>query len=273
MPNQIKNLLLIASGKGGVGKSTVAVNLALALARSGKRVGLLDADVYGPSIPTLLGKAGRPQSPDGKTIVPVERHGIKAISMGYLVDRDTAMMWRGPMLAGAVTQFVNDVAWGELDYLIFDLPPGTGDIQLTLAQKFQVTGALLVTTPQDVAMADVVRAKSMFDKTRVEVLGLIENMSFFVCSNCDARHEIFSHGGGARGAVAMNVPFLGAIPIEPGIGLAGDLGEALDERAPTSASWRAFVQLASRVETLIEEQAKRRGLEKKGRGALNIVRS
>jgi ATP-binding protein involved in chromosome partitioning len=250
----IKNLILVGSGKGGVGKSTVAVHLALGLAQQGLRVGLLDADIYGPSIPTLLGPAVKPSSPDGKHILPVEKFGIKLMSMGYLVDPEAAMVWRGPMLAGAVTQFVSDVQWGELDYLIFDLPPGTGDVQLSLAQKFKVTGAVLVTTPQAVALADVVRAKAMFDRVRIPMLGLIENMSYFMCPSCDSRHEIFDHGGGERAAVRLGVPFLGRIPLEPKLRQSGDAGLPLFEAAPDSATAASFLQLATDLHQRVEAQ-------------------
>jgi len=196
--NKIKHTLLIASGKGGVGKSTVSTNMALALVKMGYKTGLLDADIYGPSMPTMLGNAERPGSDDGKKIIAIERFGLRIMSMGYMVDPSVPMIWRGPMLAGAVTQFYNDVTWGELDFLIVDLPPGTGDIQLTLAQKVKVSGSVLVTTPQDVALVDVVRAKAMFDKVRVRSLGLIENMSYFICDACDKRHHIFGSGGGGE---------------------------------------------------------------------------
>jgi ATP-binding protein involved in chromosome partitioning len=260
MFEEIKNLILVASGKGGVGKSTVATNLALALARQGLATGLLDADIYGPSIPTLLGPATKPGTSDGKRLLPVEKYGLKLMSMGYLVDPDAAMIWRGPMLAGAVTQFVSDVDWGALDYLIFDLPPGTGDIQLSLAQKFKVTGALLVTTPQDVAVADVVRAKAMFDKVRINVLGLIENMSYFVCPSCSVQHDIFSSGGGEKAAAKLGVDFLGGIPLEPAVRQCGDAGTPLFEVAPDSLSAQAFVRLAKnlteRVDGLNATQAR-----------------
>jgi ATP-binding protein involved in chromosome partitioning len=272
MSSDIKHLILVASGKGGVGKSTVAVNLALSLKDQGHTVGLLDADIYGPSIPTLLGPSQKPGSPDGKRIVPVQKHGLKLMSMGYLVDQDTAMIWRGPMLAGAVAQFVSDVDWGTLDYLIFDLPPGTGDIQLTLSQKFKVTGAVLVTTPQVVAVADVVRAKSMFDRVRIPTLGLIENMSYFVCDGCDKRHEIFSTGGGERAAESLGVAFLGRVPLEPSVREAGDAGVPLSERAPHSASQQAFTALATDLHTRVTAHAAAEAAKAKPRG-LPIVRT
>lgn len=273
MAERIKHMILVASGKGGVGKSTVATNLALALARKGFATGLLDADIYGPSIPTLLGPAAKPGSTDGKHIIPVEKFGLKLMSMGYLVDPETAMVWRGPMLAGAVTQFVQDVTWGNLDYLVLDLPPGTGDIQLSLAQKFKVDGAVLVTTPQTVALADVVRAKSMFDRVRIPCLGLIENMSYFICDNCDARHEIFSHAGGEQLCKELDVAFLGRIPLEPAVRKAGDQGRPLLDVAPESQSAQAFLDLAQAVHKAVETQAAARRKAQGHRHALPILRS
>ena len=273
MFGEIKNLILVASGKGGVGKSTVAVHLAYALAQAGQAVGLLDADIYGPSLPTLLGPVPKPASPDGKRILPAEKFGLKLMSMGYLVDPNAAMVWRGPMLAGAVAQFVSDVDWGQLDCLIVDLPPGTGDVQLTLAQKFKVTGAILVTTPQVVALADVIRAKAMFDKVRIPVLGLVENMSYFICSSCDARHEIFDHGGGERAAVRVGTPFLGRIPLEPAIRICGDTGEPLQVAAPDSATARAFGDLGSAVMARLEAHRATLRQATGGRQGLPIVRS
>lgn len=273
MFGEIKNLILVASGKGGVGKSTVATNLALALAQMGHATGLLDADIYGPSIPTLLGPAAKPGSTDGKRIRPVEKFGIKLMSMGYLVDPGAAMIWRGPMLAGAVTQFVSDVDWGKLDYLIFDLPPGTGDIQLSLAQKYKVTGALLVTTPQNVALADVVRAKAMFDKVQINTLGLVENMSYFICDKCDARHEIFSYGGGEKAAVQLGVSFMGRIPLEPKVRECGDAGEPLLTAAPNSQSTRAFQELAAKLHADVDAQNRDHARAQSRQRALPIIRS
>jgi ATP-binding protein involved in chromosome partitioning len=266
-------MILVGSGKGGVGKSTVATNLALALAAKGLATGLLDADIYGPSIPTLLGPAAKPSSADGKRITPVEKFGLKLMSMGYLVDPNAAMVWRGPMLAGAVTQFVNDVDWGSLDYLVLDLPPGTGDIQLSLAQKFKVDGAVLVTTPQDVALADVVRAKAMFDRVRIPCLGLVENMSYFVCTHCDTRHEIFSHGGGEHACESLDVPFLGAVPLEIDVRQAGDAGVPLQQRAPNSLSAKAFATMADKLHDAVLAQAATRQKATAHRGALPIIRN
>lgn len=270
MTNKIKNLVLIASGKGGVGKSTVATNVALALSHLGHRTGLLDADIYGPSIPTMLGSAARPSSPDGKTIVPVEKYGLKLMSMGYMVDPDVAMVWRGPMLAGAVTQFINDVDWGELDYLVFDLPPGTGDIQLSLAQKIKVTGSLLVTTPQDVALADVYRAKSMFDRVRIPVTGIVENMSYFVGDD-GKRYDIFGTGGGQKAAEDLGVPLMGQIPIEPKVRACGDTGEPIIQAAPDADSSNAFRELAKRLVAAIDAKNAEDTEKPKGRGLLKIV--
>lgn len=239
----VKNVLLVASGKGGVGKSTVAANLAVALAQSGARVGLLDADVYGPSVPMMFGVDERPSSPDGTKIVPLVRHGVSLMSVGFFVAPSQAMVWRGPVLHSTITQFVRDVVWGELDYLLVDLPPGTGDVQLSIAQQLQVTGAVLVTTPQDVALADVVRAKAMFDQVKIPVLGVIENMSYFICGTCDTRHEIFSHGGGKQAAETLHVPFLGELPLVPSVREAGDLGLPVVARAPESPVARAFQEV------------------------------
>jgi ATP-binding protein involved in chromosome partitioning len=243
----VKNAILIASGKGGVGKSTVATNVACALAEAGARTGLFDADIYGPSLPTMLGTTERPQSSDGRTLDPVKVRGLRTMSIGYLVDLSTAMIWRGPMVHGAVNQFLRDVNWGELDYLIIDLPPGTGDVQLTLSQKIKPVGAVLVSTPQDVALADVVRAKGMFDTVEIPTLGVVENMSYFRCPSCAARHEIFSTGGGRRMAEKLGIAFLGAIPLEVGIREAGDAGLPVVWREPGAPCALAFKALASQI--------------------------
>lgn len=271
MPGKIKHLILVASGKGGVGKSTVATNLALTLAHLGKRTGLLDADMYGPSIPTMFGSSERPGSSDGKKILPVEKYGLKLMSMGYMIEPDQAVVWRGPMLAGAVTQFVNDVEWGDLDYLVFDLPPGTGDIQLSLAQKFEVTGSVLVTTPQTVALADVYRAKAMFDKVRIPVIGLIENMSYFVADD-GKEYDIFGRGGGEKAAREMGLELLGQIPIEPKIRECGDEGEPIVQRAPDSASSQVFVNIARRLDMKLAELEADKAAANQGKGLLNIIR-
>lgn len=252
MQSNIKNFILVASGKGGVGKSTVATNLAMALARSGHATGLLDADIYGPSIPTMMGRTESPRAGDDKMIVPPMKFGVKLMSMGYLVDPSQAMVWRGPMLAGAATQLVQDVAWGELDYLIVDLPPGTGDVQLTFAQKFKVTGAVLVTTPQKVALVDVVRAKTMFDKVRIRTLGLVENMSYFLCPDNGKRYDIFGYGGGEATARELGVEFLGRVPIEPTVRECGDAGEPVVSAFPQSESGKSFTAIGAELTRLVE---------------------
>jgi ATP-binding protein involved in chromosome partitioning len=219
----VKNTIAVASGKGGVGKSTVAVNLAVALALDGAKVGLIDADVYGPSIPMMLGVREKPRMVNGK-MQALESYGVRLMSIGFFVDPSDAMIWRGPMASGAVRQFLTDVEWGELDYLVFDLPPGTGDIQLTLVQTIPLTGAVIVTTPQDVSLIDVRKGLKMFEKVNVPVFGIIENMSYYVCSNCGHREEIFAHGGGRRTAEDLGIPFLGEIPIYTSIRISGDKG-------------------------------------------------
>lgn len=242
----VKNLILLASGKGGVGKSTVATNVAAALADRGAQVGLLDADIYGPSIPTMLGTDERPEV-SGQRLVPIHRHGLRLMSIGFIVQAQDAMVWRGPMLVQALTQFMRDVDWGELDYLIIDMPPGTGDVQLTIAQSVKVSGAVLVSTPQDVALADVVRGKAMFDKTDIPTLGVVENMSYFVCGSCDARHEIFSSGGARRLAEKMDLPVLGEVPLDPEIRLASDSGKPVVLTHPHSASAQALFSVADQI--------------------------
>jgi ATP-binding protein involved in chromosome partitioning len=249
---RIRNIIAIGSGKGGVGKSTTSANLAVALADLGLRVGLLDADIYGPSIPTMLGLSGRPDSPDGKSIVPMRAHGIETMSIGFLVEQDTPMIWRGPMATSALTQLLSETRWGGddgdgLDILIVDLPPGTGDIQLTLAQKIPVAGAVIVTTPQDVATLDARKALKMFEKVHVPVLGLIENMAQHVCSNCGHIEHLFGNGGGERMAVQYGVPLLGSLPLEIAIREQGDAGTPLVRAAPASAAAEAFRELARRL--------------------------
>ena len=220
----VDRILAIASGKGGVGKSTVSSNLAVALAREGRRVGLLDADIYGPSQPRMMGVNKRPGSPDGKTIIPLQAHGVTMMSIGLMMDPDKAVVWRGPMLMGALQQMLGQVQWGLLDVLIVDLPPGTGDVQLTLCQKTHLTGAIVVSTPQDVALLDARKAIDMFNTLKTPVLGLIENMSTYICPNCGHEAHIFGHGGVQTEAARIGVPFLGALPLDLDTRLAGDAG-------------------------------------------------
>lgn len=220
----VDRILAVASGKGGVGKSTVSSNLAVALAKAGRRVGLLDADIYGPSQPRMMGLSARPSSPDGKTIIPLKAHGVTMMSIGLMLDPDQAVVWRGPMLMGALQQMLGQVQWGDLDVLIVDLPPGTGDVQLTLSQKAEVTGAIVVSTPQDVALLDARKALNMFEKTSVPVVGMIENMSTYVCPNCGHEEHLFGHGGAKADAERLGIPFLGEIPLALEVRVAGDSG-------------------------------------------------
>ena len=241
---RVRNVIAVGSGKGGVGKSTTAVNLALALAAEGARVGLLDADVYGPSIPAMLGLSGRPDSPDNKSIEPMRAFGVEAMSIGLLVDQDTPMIWRGPMATSALMQLFNDTLWGDLDYLLIDLPPGTGDIQVTLAQKIPVAGAVIVTTPQDIATLDAKKALKMFEKVEVPVLGIVENMAVHTCSNCGHVEHLFGQGGGERMAAQYGVPLLGSLPLDIAIREQGDAGQPVVVAAPDSAVAQAYRQTA-----------------------------
>ena len=241
----VDRILAIASGKGGVGKSTVSSNLAVALARQGRRVGLLDADIYGPSQPRMMGVSKRPASPDGKIIIPLQAHGVTMMSIGLMLKENEAVVWRGPMLMGALQQLLGQVAWGELDVLIVDLPPGTGDVQLTLCQKTHVTGALIVSTPQDVALLDARRAIDMFGKLKTPILGLIENMSTYVCPNCGHEAHIFGHGGVAAEAAKLGAPFLGEIPLSLDVRLAGDAGTPIATGSGPVAE--AYAQIARRL--------------------------
>ncbi len=243
----IRNVIAVGSGKGGVGKSTTAVNLAAALMQEGLRVGVLDADIYGPSIPAMLGISGKPDSPDGKTIDPMRGHGLEAMSIGVLVEQDTPMIWRGPMATSALMQLFNDTRWGDLDVLVVDLPPGTGDIQLTLAQKIPVTGAVVVTTPQDIATLDAKKALKMFEKVDVPVLGLVENMAVHVCSNCGHAEHVFGEGGGAKMAAQYGVPMLGALPLDIRIREHGDSGMPVVLAEPASAVAEAYWAAARRL--------------------------
>jgi len=254
---RIRNIIAVGSGKGGVGKSTVAANLALALAADGARVGILDADIYGPSMPMMLGLSRRPDSPDGKTIMPLSAHGIEMMSIGLLVDQDTPMIWRGPMVTSALMQLLNDTAWGgegKLDYLVMDLPPGTGDIQLTLAQKIPVAGAVIVTTPQNIATLDAKKALKMFDKVNVTVLGLVENMAQHVCSNCGHIEHLFGHGGGEAMAAQYGVPLLGSLPLEIGIREQGDAGAPIVIARPDSIATQSCHALARNLVHMLEQQ-------------------
>jgi ATP-binding protein involved in chromosome partitioning len=242
----VKNIVAVGSGKGGVGKSTVTVNLAVALANAGARVGLLDADIYGPNIPMMMGIEGQPQVVNQR-IQPLENYGVKVMSMGFLAAQDTPLIWRGPMLHNVIQQFVRQVDWGELDYLLVDLPPGTGDVQLSLTQTVPLMGAVIVTTPQDVALQDARKAIMMFRQVRVEILGIVENMSYFECPSCNCRTPIFNHGGGGSTARQFEVPFLGEVPLYLGIREGGDQGKPIVLAEPASPSGTAFAQIASRV--------------------------
>jgi ATP-binding protein involved in chromosome partitioning len=249
----VKNLVAIASGKGGVGKTTVAVNLALALAKLGSKVGLLDADVYGPNVPIMLGTNQEPLATMDRRIVPVEVAGLKMISMGLLNPGDKPMIWRGPMLHSVITQFLRSVQWGELDYLFIDLPPGTGDVQLTLIQTVAVTGAVVVTTPSTVALADVRKAIEMFRQVNVEVLGVVENMSTFACPHCGKPVDIFGHGEGARTAQEYGVPVLGEIEIDPRIRIGGDTGKPVALDGERSLGAKSMYDLARAVSTRLDQ--------------------
>lgn len=242
----VKNIIAVGAGKGGVGKSTVAVNLALALAKYGGRVGLIDADVYGPNIPIMLGIRGQLET-DGKKIVPAEKYGIPVVSMGFLTQDETPIIWRGPMLHGVVQQFFREVRWEELDYLVVDMPPGTGDVALSLSQTVPVSGAVVVTTPQVVSVADSRRAVAMYKKLNVPTLGIVENMSHFVCPSCDHESDLFGKGGGESAASDMGVPFLGRIPVYQPIREGGDSGNPIVLAEPDSAAARAFLDVAERT--------------------------
>jgi ATP-binding protein involved in chromosome partitioning len=252
---QVRNVILVMSGKGGVGKSTCAANLALALHRAGARVGLLDADIYGPSVPTMLGVSGHPHSKDGKSIEPLTRFGMKLMSIGFLVENDKdAIIWRGPMLQGALNQFLADVAWGELDYLVLDLPPGTGDVALSLAQRLKSTGAIIVTTPQEVALQDVYKSVSMCKKLNIPLLGVIENMSFFVDPS-GQQHAIFGTGGGQKIADFAEAPLLAQIPLDPSVRQWGDDGTPIVQAEPTHPTALAFAALAEQLSLRIAREA------------------
>ena len=246
LPN-VRFKVAVASGKGGVGKSTVAANLALALERVGRRVGLMDSDIYGPSQQMMMGIDEKPYVNELNQIVPIERYGVKVISLGFLMDVDQPVIWRGPMVMKAVEQFLQDVAWGTLDVLVIDLPPGTGDAQLTLTQKIQLSGAVIVTTPQDVSLIDARKGLAMFQKVNVPVLGIVENMSYYVCPSCGHRDEIFKHGGGERTARQLGVPFLGEIPLDPKVTQGGDAGRPIVAGEPKSSVTEAYMRIADTI--------------------------
>ncbi|MBH0237556.1 Mrp/NBP35 family ATP-binding protein [Methylobrevis albus] len=249
----VATIIAVASGKGGVGKSTTAVNLALGLKRLGLRTGILDADIYGPSLPRLLGLSGRPETIGGKTIKPMEGFGLKAMSMGFLVEEETPMIWRGPMVMSAITQMLREVAWGELDVLVVDLPPGTGDAQLTMAQQVPLAGAVIVSTPQDLALIDARKGLNMFRKVDVPVLGIVENMSFFVCPNCGTSHDIFGHGGARREAERLGVPFLGEVPLHIAIRETSDAGRPVVESEPDGVHAGIYEKIARAVWARVAE--------------------
>ncbi|MGQ0674688.1 MAG: iron-sulfur cluster carrier protein ApbC [Rhodospirillales bacterium] len=248
----VRAIVAVASGKGGVGKSTTAVNLALGLAASGRRVGMLDADIYGPSQPRMMGISGRPASRDGKTLQPMVNYGVKCMSMGFLVAEDTPMIWRGPMVMSALEQMLRDVEWGELDALIVDMPPGTGDAQLTMAQRVPLTGAVIVSTPQDIALLDARKGLNMFRKVDVPVFGIVENMSYFLCPQCGARSEIFSHGGARREAEKLGVDFLGEVPLHIDIRETSDGGQPIVVSRPESDFAKVYRAIADKVWRKIE---------------------
>ena len=243
----VKHIIAVASGKGGVGKSTTAVNLALGLAANGIATGLLDADIYGPSMPRMLGVTEKPESLDGKLLKPIERYGLRTMSIGYIVNEDTPMIWRGPMVSSALEQMLRDVQWGELDVLVVDMPPGTGDAQLTLAQRVALAGAVIVSTPQDIALVDARKGLAMFRKVAVPVLGIVENMSYFLCPKCGERSEIFGHGGAREEAEKLGVPFLGEIPLHLDIRTTSDSGHPIVVDQPDSPHTQAYKNIAGRV--------------------------
>jgi ATP-binding protein involved in chromosome partitioning len=257
----VRHVIAVASGKGGVGKSTVAVNLALSLAKLGLKVGLLDADIYGPSVPRLLAITHKPES-DGKKIRPIKKYGLKTMSIGFLIKEDQAMIWRGPMVQSALTQMMNDVLWAPLDVLVLDMPPGTGDAQLTIAQKVALKGAVIVSTPQDIALIDARKAIAMFNKTQVPILGVVENMSMFVCENCGHQHPIFGHGGAKATAEALGAPFLGEVALVPRIRQLSDSGNPIAVAVPDGPEAEAFLSIARKVAT---------GLQSPQRAAPKIV--
>ncbi len=252
---QVGAIVAVASGKGGVGKSTTAANLAVAFQQMGLRTAMLDADIYGPSLPTMMGITGRPSSPDGKTIIPMEAHGVTCMSIGFLVPQDTAMIWRGPMVMGALEQMMGDVDWGPQDVLVVDMPPGTGDAQLTMAQRVPMAGAVIVSTPQDLSLIDAKKGLNMFQKVDVPVLGMIENMSYFLCPNCGERSDIFAHGGASIAATEIGIDFLGEIPLEMAIREGGDNGTPIVAADPDGKHAKAYCEIAKSVWAKIKDGA------------------
>ncbi|MBB4212600.1 ATP-binding protein involved in chromosome partitioning [Rhodothalassium salexigens DSM 2132] len=250
----VRHIIAVASGKGGVGKSTLSVNLALGLRDLGLKVGIMDADIYGPSLPRMLGISGEPQS-DGKTLTPFEARGVKAMSIGFIVEEDKAMIWRGPMVMTAVTQLLYDVDWAPLDVLVVDMPPGTGDAQLTMAQRVPLSGAVVVSTPQDIALIDARKGIAMFDKVNVPLLGLVENMSYYVCPHCGSRDELFGHGGARATAEARNTPFLGEVPLHLAIREMSDTGTPIVDSQPDSEQAQAFARIAQGVKAQLDARA------------------
>ncbi len=259
LPN-VKYTIAVASGKGGVGKSTVSVNLALALSKLGHKVGILDADIYGPSIPLMMGINGKPQiyqEQGTNKMMPLENYGLKMMSIGFLIDDDNPVIWRGPMATGAVKQFMSDVNWGELDYLIYDLPPGTGDIQLTLVQTIPLSGAVIVTTPQEVSLIDARKGLKMFEKVNVPVMGIIENMSYFIAPDTGKRYNIFGSGGGEKLAEELNTTFLGGIPLDPRIREGGDNGKPLVESLPDSDETKTVLNIAKKLDEKLNSKGEK----------------
>jgi len=267
----VKNVLAVGAGKGGVGKTTVAVNLAVALAKCGSRVGILDGDIYGPNVPIMLGLSQQ-LTTDGQRIVPAEKYGIQVISIGFLTSDDAPVIWRGPMLHGAIQQFFREVAWKDLDYLIVDMPPGTGDVALSLSQTVPVVGSIVVTTPQQVSLADSRRAVRMYQKLNIPTLGIVENMSYYACTNCHHESDIFGHGGGEQLAQAMEVPFLGRLPIYQPIREGSDAGVPLVIAEPASVAARAFMTVAERTAAQVSIAAHKAAAANKGKIPLIPVR-
>ena len=268
----VKNVIAVGAGKGGVGKTTVAVNLALALAKCGSRVGILDGDIYGPNVPIMLGLSATQLTTDGKQIMPAEKHGLQVVSMGFLTSDDAPVIWRGPMLHGAIQQFFRDVAWRDLDYLIVDMPPGTGDVALSLSQTVPVVGSIVVTTPQKVSLADTLRAVRMYQKLNIAPMGLVENMSYYVCPNCHHESDIFGHGGGERLAEQLGIPFLGRLPVYQPIREGSDNGVPIVVSEPGSTAGRAFMLVAERAAAQVSILAHKTAEANKGKIPLIPVR-